>query len=71
MVCLRPRNLLLLAQKISRGITNLCCQPLRWFTDNPVRYTAVPDAIPKDGIWGEAGINVYNVAMSETDDYHE
>ena len=35
--------------------------------DNPVRYTAVPDAIPKDGIWGEAGINVYNVAMSETE----
>ena len=34
---------------------------------NPVRYTAVPDAIPKDGIWGEAGINVYNVAMSETE----
>ena len=35
--------------------------------DNPVRYTAVPDAIPKDGIWGEAGINVYNEAMSETE----
>lgn len=35
--------------------------------DNPVRYTAVPDAIAKDGIWGEAGINVYNVAMSETE----
>ena len=35
--------------------------------DNPVRYTSVPDAIPKDGIWGEAGINVYNVAMSETE----
>lgn len=35
--------------------------------DNPVRYTAVPDAIPKDGIWGEAGINRYNVAMSETE----
>ena len=35
--------------------------------DTPVRYTAVPDAIPKDGIWGEAGINVYNVAMSETE----
>ena len=34
---------------------------------NPVRYTAVPDAIPKDGIWGEAGINIYNVAMSETE----
>ena len=24
--------------------------------DNPVRYTAVPDAVPKDGIWGAAGI---------------
>ena len=35
--------------------------------DNPVRYTSVPDAIPKDGIWGEAGINIYNVAMSETE----
>lgn len=35
--------------------------------DTPVRYTAVPDAIPKDGIWGEAGINVYNVAISETE----
>ena len=35
--------------------------------DTPVRYTAVPDAIPKNGIWGEAGINVYNVAMSETE----
>ena len=31
--------------------------------DNPVRYTAVPDAIPKDGIWGEAGINRYNVVL--------
>ena len=35
--------------------------------DNPVRYTSVPDALAKDGIWGEAGINVYNVAMSETE----
>lgn len=35
--------------------------------EDPVRYTSVPDAIPKDGIWGEAGINAYNVAMSESE----
>lgn len=35
--------------------------------DNPVRYTAVPDAVPKDGIWAAAGINSYNVAVSATE----
>ena len=25
--------------------------------DNPLGYTSVPDALGKDGIWGEAGIN--------------
>ena len=32
-----------------------------------MRYTSVPDALRKDGIWGEAGINEANVAMSETE----
>lgn len=35
--------------------------------DNPMRYTSVPDALRTDGIWGEAGINEVNVAMSETE----
>ncbi|MCR5102201.1 MAG: C69 family dipeptidase [Butyrivibrio sp.] len=35
--------------------------------DNPLRYTAVPNSNPKEGIWGEAGINSLNVAMSETE----
>lgn len=35
--------------------------------DNPLRYTSVPDAVPLDGIWGEAGINSANVAMSATE----
>ncbi|EHJ56985.1 hypothetical protein HMPREF9318_00034 [Streptococcus urinalis FB127-CNA-2] len=35
--------------------------------DNPMTYTAIPDALRKDGIWGEAGINEANVAMSETE----
>ena len=36
-------------------------------TEEPMRYTAVPDALGTDGIWGEAGINAANVAMSETE----
>ncbi len=33
--------------------------------DNPMRYTAMPDAVPVQGIWGEAGINECNVAMAK------
>lgn len=36
--------------------------------DNPLRYTQVRNAeIKHDGIWGEAGINAANVAMSATE----
>lgn len=35
--------------------------------DNPLQYTAVPNADPKEGIWGEAGVNEANVAMSATE----
>ena len=35
--------------------------------DDPQRYTATPNAIDKEGIWGEAGINASNVAMSATE----
>lgn len=35
--------------------------------DDPMRYTAMPNAIPDEGIWGEAGFNDCNVAMSETE----
>lgn len=35
--------------------------------NHPMRYTSVPDALQKDGIWGEAGINEANVAMSATE----
>ena len=35
--------------------------------EDPMRYTAVPNALPDQGIWGEAGINECNVAMSETE----
>ncbi|MGI6262951.1 MAG: C69 family dipeptidase [Succiniclasticum sp.] len=33
----------------------------------PLRYTAMPNAEADEGIWGEAGINEANVAMSETE----
>ena len=35
--------------------------------DDPQRYTAMPNALPDEGIWGEAGVNESNVAMSETE----
>ena len=35
--------------------------------DNPMRYTAMPNAHNDEGIWGEAGVNECNVAMSETE----
>ncbi|AXE40135.1 C69 family dipeptidase [Acidipropionibacterium virtanenii] len=34
---------------------------------DPMRYTAAPNAIPDEGIWGAAGINAANVAMSATE----
>lgn len=36
--------------------------------DDPMRYTSVPNAnYEDDGIWGEAGVNSVNVAMSATE----
>ena len=35
--------------------------------DNPMQYTCMPNAIADEGIWGEAGINIKNVAVSETE----
>lgn len=34
--------------------------------DNPLRYTSTPDAAD-DGVWGEAGVNSKNIAMSATE----
>ena len=35
--------------------------------DNPMQYTAMPNALSNEGVWGEAGINTKNVAVSETE----
>jgi dipeptidase len=35
--------------------------------DDPLRYTSIPNALPDEGIWGCAGINAANVAMSATE----
>ncbi len=35
--------------------------------DNPLRYTAMPNAIPDEGVWGAAGFNSLNVAMTATE----
>lgn len=33
----------------------------------PLRYTCAPNAVVDEGVWGEAGINAANVAMSATE----
>ena len=35
--------------------------------DNPMRYTAVPNAVEGDGIWAACGVNAANVAMTATE----
>ncbi len=35
--------------------------------ENPMRYTAMPNALPEEGIWAAAGINAANVAMTATE----
>ncbi|WP_394216437.1 C69 family dipeptidase [Brachybacterium vulturis] len=35
--------------------------------EEPLRYTAIPNALPDEGVWACAGINAANVAMSATE----
>ncbi len=35
--------------------------------DDPMRYTALPNALPDEGVWAEAGVNEANVSMSATE----
>ena len=35
--------------------------------DDPLRYTAMPNALPDEGIWAAAGVNAANVAMTATE----
>ncbi|MCT7861335.1 MAG: C69 family dipeptidase, partial [Lactobacillus crispatus] len=35
--------------------------------ETPLRYTSAPDVSGKNGIWGAAGINAENVAMTATE----
>ena len=35
--------------------------------DDPMRYTSMPNALPDEGIWGEAGVNEASVSMSATE----
>lgn len=35
--------------------------------ENPMRYSAMPDALGKEGIWAAAGVNEANVSMTATE----
>lgn len=50
--------------KVYRSVLSKVEIPL---PENPMQYTAMPNALLDKGIWGEAGINEANVAMSETE----
>ena len=50
--------------KLYKSVLTKCQIPL---PDNPMQYTSMPNAIPNEGVWGEAGINIKNVAISETE----
>ena len=36
-------------------------------SEEPMRYTSVPDALPGHGVWAAAGFNTANVGMSATE----
>jgi dipeptidase len=50
-----------------RTYTSVLSHVIVELPDDPMRYTAAPNALPGEGIWGEAGINAANVAMSATE----
>lgn len=35
--------------------------------EEALRYTAMPNALPDEGIWGEAGVNALNISMTATE----
>ncbi len=35
--------------------------------DDPMRYTAMPNALPHEGIWAAAGVNEENISMTATE----
>ena len=35
--------------------------------EDPMRYTAMPNAVADEGIWGAAGVNECNIAMTATE----
>ena len=59
-VAVNPKDQPLLYRSIISGVEI----PL---PSDPMRYTAMPNALADKGIWGEAGFNECNVAMSETE----
>ena len=60
LVIVRPED----QPKVYRSVLSGVEIPL---PEKPMRYSAVPNALPDEGIWGEAGVNECNVAMSETE----
>lgn len=50
-----------------RNYVSVCGHCSIVLPDNPMRYSAVPNATLESGIWGEAGFNEAGVSMSATE----
>lgn len=63
-----PKKMALVTAKDHpRHYQSVCSKFSIELPENPLTYTSIPDALGKDGIWGEAGVNSENVAMSSTE----
>ena len=60
MTVVRPED----QPKVYRSVLSHAEIPL---PEEAMRYTAMPNADPKDGIWGAAGVNAANVSMTATE----
>lgn len=49
---------------VYKSVLSHCTIPL---PDDPLRYTCMPNALPHEGVWGAAGVNQANVAMTATE----
>ncbi|BDR53736.1 dipeptidase [Bombiscardovia nodaiensis] len=64
----RPKKLIVVQpSEQPRHYTSVLSHVAIELPDNPMRYTAVPNAVDDEGVWGQNGVNAVNVAMTATE----
>ena len=63
-----PKNFVVVTpEQQPRTYTSVIAHLTVELPEEPLRYTAMPNAIKDNGVWGEAGVNAANVSMSATE----